>query len=363
MSTPVLASAEVRLTMSLVARIGADSTEAARRKPIPREKRSPITQAGHNKGRKPANKGQKLPAEPLDRRELERLMASFPRRSKLGCRNRALVAMMSGLGLKVGQVVALRRSAYDSQARTLTLPSAGRRSTSVRLPVDGATRLALDEWVAVRRDLGISAAAPLFATVSDGSVGAPVGTPYIRAMLRAQAKKVGIEKRVTPEGLRRTYDELSAEQARGIVGQLSSHIDEDSFRATSNAAYERWRDALDLFNGNPQRHATRIGHDCRDALIAFTDDLVRQRRVETDARPAQTMDKLRAVLRACEGLSTAVEELLVAYFGAASDLVQRQEHGAAKEGEALDEEDARRVLFHTMLAMYEVHHTLRRLPA
>ena len=36
-----------------------------------------------------------------------------------------------------------------------------------------------------------------------------------------------------------------------------------------------------------------------------------------------------------------------------SDLVQRQEHGAQKEGEDLTYEDARRVLLHTAMVMDE----------
>lgn len=42
-------------------------------------------------------------------------------------------------------------------------------------------------------------------------------------------------------------------------------------------------------------------------------------------------------------------DALVAYWGAVSDLVQRQEHGAQKEGSSLTWEDGRRVVFQTAM--------------
>lgn len=44
----------------------------------------------------------------------------------------------------------------------------------------------------------------------------------------------------------------------------------------------------------------------------------------------------------------------ISYWGTVNDLVQRQEHGAQKEGEKLIWEDGRRVVFNTMVLMYEV---------
>ena len=42
-------------------------------------------------------------------------------------------------------------------------------------------------------------------------------------------------------------------------------------------------------------------------------------------------------------------DALLTYWGTVSDLVQRQEHGAKKEGEPLMWEDARRVVFQTAI--------------
>jgi hypothetical protein len=47
-------------------------------------------------------------------------------------------------------------------------------------------------------------------------------------------------------------------------------------------------------------------------------------------------------------------EAIIGYWGAVSDLAQRQEHGAQKEGDPLTLEDSRRLVFHTAFVMYEL---------
>ena len=51
-------------------------------------------------------------------------------------------------------------------------------------------------------------------------------------------------------------------------------------------------------------------------------------------------------------------DALIVYWGTLDDLVQRQEHGAQKEGEALSWEDARRLVFQTINVMVELRRTL-----
>jgi hypothetical protein len=51
-------------------------------------------------------------------------------------------------------------------------------------------------------------------------------------------------------------------------------------------------------------------------------------------------------------------DALVVYWGTMNDLVQRQEHGATREGEPLTWEDAQRVIFHTAVVMWEIDRSL-----
>ena len=68
-----------------------------------------------------------------------------------------------------------------------------------------------------------------------------------------------------------------------------------------------------------------------------------------------------AILRAKTG-DTASEFLdsLIEYWRTVSGLAQRQEHSGQKEGRPVDLEDARLVVFQTLLVMYEVHRAASR---
>ena len=92
-------------------------------------------------------------------------------------------------------------------------------------------------------------------------------------------------------------------------------------------------------------------------MQAFASDIAERYGITgTSADLSRTIDRIRAVLsRADVGDShRAFLDALLAYWGTVSDLVQRQEHGAKKEGEPLTWEDARRVVFQTAIVMFEV---------
>jgi hypothetical protein len=69
---------------------------------------------------------------------------------------------------------------------------------------------------------------------------------------------------------------------------------------------------------------------------------------------------IRAVLnaRALGDTRRALLAALLAYWGTVSDLVQRQEHGAQKQGEPLTWEDTRTVVFQTAIVMFEIARTV-----
>ncbi len=80
---------------------------------------------------------------------------------------------------------------------------------------------------------------------------------------------------------------------------------------------------------------------------------------QTDPRGSQK--RIESVLKQHADKLGSLEPFLIKlldYWGAVNGIVQRQEHGAQKEGEPLKWEDARRVVFQTMLVMYEIDRTL-----
>jgi hypothetical protein len=326
---------------------------------VTRAQRSPATAPGYRRGRVPGNKGLKLPAEALTPTEIRALFESFGT-SRTDVRNRAIVTLMYRAGLKIGEIVNLERRHFEPGSETLALPATP-RLVDREIRIDTGTRKALDRWMEVRRSLGVRATAPLFCTIAANADGNRLHTAYLREFLRDRALSLGIDRRVTAEGLRRSGTEHRARFHGSVEAWIGSYLDEERFGRCFPDAFEKWQSALDLFAIHPERHATRIGHECRDALQSFVDAALRANDVQPP-RGSGTVSRLRMLIDHLgpQGSSVAAHcKALVTYWGTVSDLAQRQEHGAAREGQPLGAEDARRLIFHTMLVMFEVDQQLR----
>jgi hypothetical protein len=174
-----------------------------------------------------------------------------------------------------------------------------------------------------------------------------------------RARHAGIDKRVTPEGLRNS-GRVSLPAGPGARAVLVPDADLTGFRERYPAAARKWEDAAHLFVANPRRHATRIGHDCREALLFFADEVARRHGI-SQRDSGGTVSTLRAVVAARDVGGKTVESFLSAllgYWRAVSDLAQRQEHAARRENETLRVEDARRLVSQTLIVMYEVDRAL-----
>lgn len=164
------------------------------------------------------------------------------------------------------------------------------------------------------------------------------------------------------------------EYAKHVVGVSSdedpaeamalAYIDASQFANRHPTAFEAWRKARDAVAvGGSDTQLTEVGHWCREAMQAFMSDLVGSQGVrDADPDPAHTIARLRGVVsqRTSETGETVAAFLtaLVAYWGTLSDLVQRQEHGAQRDAEALGWHDARRIVFHTLAVMHELDASL-----
>lgn len=138
------------------------------------------------------------------------------------------------------------------------------------------------------------------------------------------------------------------------------YLDAAEFAARHPAAYGKWVDAEGLLwaDASP-RSFTAIGHFAREAMQEFATSLFEAVGVPpVNADAAKTVARVRACLDAVALRLGSTErpflDALLAYWGTVSDLVQRQEHGAQKEGQALQWRDARRVVFQCAVVMFEI---------
>jgi len=118
-------------------------------------------------------------------------------------RDRALVELLYGAGLRVGEVSALDVRDLDLQRGDVRVLGKGGKERVVPLP--GAAREALREYLEGRRAPGLLAQ-PLFPSLRsrDGEL-RRLGTRDIRRILKSRAQRVGIVDRVHPHRLRHSY--------------------------------------------------------------------------------------------------------------------------------------------------------------
>lgn len=319
------------------------------------KRRSAVTQPGYHKGRRAVNKGMKLPPEILAPDEVWALLDSFGT-TATQLRNRAIVWMFYGVGLKAGELPLLEVTHYDRRSRHLTVPATGIRRER-KEPLDTHAVEMIDAWLEARKHAGIPRFAPLFCVVNE-SPGRRLQRPQIAEMLSQRAQHLGLDKRVHAEGLKESGRKHRA--AQSVEHQLVDYLNQPAFQARYPRAVEEWRTAQELLAIDPVRYATPIGHHCRDARTAFLAELAGRHSVKLDAAGG-SVDHLRTIMRQAGSQSNSIGaflEALVTYWGTASDLIERQEHGAKREGEELGAEDARRVVFQLLILMNEIDRAL-----
>lgn len=169
---------------------------------------------------------------------------------------------------------------------------------------------------------------------------------------------VGITFDVTPEGfkyysyLKGRIGDSGAKLEISVREYLNAHL----FQEKYSEAYRKWSAAEELLWGEvAQERLTDIGHLCREALQEFVTGLVEQYRpASIDQHKAHTKNRLRAVLATRQtAVGSTIADIILEFHEIVNALIQRQEHGAIKEGETLVWEDARRVVFMTAFFMFE----------
>lgn len=170
---------------------------------------------------------------------------------------------------------------------------------------------------------------------------------------------------ITPSGIE-YYSYL-----KGLIGgavsrseeSVRSYLDAELFQEKHPVAYQRWAAAEEmLWGGDARQQLTDIGHRCREALQEFVAGLVKEYQPpDVDSDKAHTRNRLSAVLEVSgERHGSTVPKAIKDFYEVVNTLIQRQEHGAVKEGEPLVWDDARRVVFMTALFMFETEKMLAR---
>jgi hypothetical protein len=168
---------------------------------------------------------------------------------------------------------------------------------------------------------------------------------------------------LTPEG-RRYWTEMKqriGSEIKSVEAEIRTFIDSAPFITSFPEAHDRWTQAAaELWRDDFAARSTDIGPRCREAMQFFTTALIQHAAIPVDESlsdpPRPLIEFERRLLRRTTSVTLTVRSSVRSCTtgGTVSDLVQRQEHGAEKQGPELTWEDARRVVFQTAIAMYEV---------
>lgn len=150
----------------------------------------------------------------IDPEEVVALMRACSRRAPTGIRNRALIAVLYGAGLRVSEALALKPKDVDLDGLAVTVQSGkGARRRVVALLPDAVD--AIERWLDRRATYDVGGDQPLLCTLSRGAAGPHPTVPggrlsreYAARFLKKAARRAGITKRVHPHAFRHSHADL-----------------------------------------------------------------------------------------------------------------------------------------------------------
>lgn len=173
---------------------------------------------------------------------------------------------------------------------------------------------------------------------------------------------------ITPKGYK-YYEYLKTNEGKPlkiIEEYVFRYFEPESFQKNYTRSYEKWFNAANLlWKRESPDQLTTIGHLCREAIQEFATKLVERynpQNVDTDK--AHTKARLKSVLDHFKNKMGNTEnefiDVLIDYWDKLNELIQRQEHGSAREKSELIWEDGRRIVFHTAILMFEIDRIIKR---
>lgn len=169
-----------------------------------------------------SSRPKRLPVTLTDAEVDALLAAIYSTKSTTGLRNRTMLQVMLGAGLRVSEVVALKGNAIDFEKGTIRV-NLGKGGKDRVVPVDQETQGWLRAWAERRKSLGKNARNPFFFGLR--TQGKALLPRYVHHLVSTLGKAAGVEKRVSPHVLRHTY--ASRMLSRGLnlreVQQLLGH--------------------------------------------------------------------------------------------------------------------------------------------
>lgn len=225
----------------------------------------------------PANKGRRYPAEPLTDDEVRALLAAIKGSRPIAVRQRALLAILHGSGIRISECLALLpRDVRDDSLLVRHAKGGSSRVVALRPEAEPF----IGAWIEVRTRLGLSGKQPLICSVADGAAGKgirqpgqPLNSSQIRRWLPKLGAKAGLDRRIHAHAFRHTHATTLVERGvplHVIAGQLghASTVTTDLYLAKVAPAqrlaalHRAWADGSSDELGTQKGHsATTLSSD------------------------------------------------------------------------------------------------------
>lgn len=192
--------------------------------------RSPATLPGFRKGQKPGNAGTHRPADPPTDGEVQEIMDACP--STLhGLRNRALIALLRGSGLRIHEALLITPADLDFEHCTVVVKR-GKGGKRRKSGINRGALLEVSVWLHVRAMADFTVEQPVFCVLQGATRGGRLGSPYVRTTLHGLAKQCGITRSIRPHQLRHAMA-LSMARSRAPLPVVSRQLGHSSVATTS----------------------------------------------------------------------------------------------------------------------------------
>lgn len=177
------------------------------------------------------NSSEALPIEPLTPAEVDLLLRACSKRAPSGLRDRALIGLLYGAGLRIAEALNLLPRDLDLTNGSVVVRKGkgGKRRVSA---ISEAGVSLLEVWLAKRDKLGCKRSQPVFCAITVGKIGQSIAQANVRQMLARRTAKAGLDKRVHAHGFRHSH---AAELAgRGVqVHVIQQQLGHSSLAVTS----------------------------------------------------------------------------------------------------------------------------------
>lgn len=171
-------------------------------------------------------------------------------------RDRALVELLYGTGIRVGELVALDVRDLELRAREVRVMGKGSKERIV--PIPEQARRALAAWLEVRRHAGVMSE-PLFISLRPRREGGPrrLAAREARRILSERAVRANLDQHVHPHRLRHSYATHLLDMGADLreIQELLGHVSLSTTQKYTAVSIEHLRDAYD--GAHPRALAAR----------------------------------------------------------------------------------------------------------